>query len=244
MTFERVPVPNLRKSKSADHIMVDRSQEEQSHEEEEEKGGAGPMQLSKLDSTDPSVIHHIFKDNDAYSPTHAFSDSNLTVIPIKLASSDSRDMGTFSFICVPKQDRGKFLPTKAKELGCQQEHFKILVEGKPVTLANGDMVYPQQVMEKQHPSQCTIMMFIPNENYLDCLLSEEKMAEFESYFSTNIDSEMQEVSIVYHVIPLKVLINERYREFMMRFGANVRHIIDCKETNEEVIAKFKSQQLT
>ena len=31
---------------------------------------------------------------------------------------------------------------------------------------------------------------------------------------------------------------------MYSFGPNVRHIIDCHETNEEVIAKYKSQQLT
>lgn len=36
----------------------------------------------------------------------------------------------------------------------------------------------------------------------------------------------------------------RYKDFMMRFGANVRHVIDSHETNEEVIARFKSQQLS
>lgn len=50
--------------------------------------------------------------------------------------------------------------------------------------------------------------------------------------------------LVYHSIPLKVLMDERYREFMRNFGANVKHIIDCHETNEEVVARFKSQLLS
>lgn len=50
--------------------------------------------------------------------------------------------------------------------------------------------------------------------------------------------------LIYHSIPLKVLLNDKYRDFMMKFGPNVRHIIDCHETNEEVIARFKSQQLS
>lgn len=50
--------------------------------------------------------------------------------------------------------------------------------------------------------------------------------------------------LIYHSVPLKVLLDPRYKDFMMRFGANVRHVIDCHETNEEVIARFKSQQLS
>jgi hypothetical protein len=53
-----------------------------------------------------------------------------------------------------------------------------------------------------------------------------------------------EVNLIYHSVPLKVLLNQQYKDFMFKFGPNVRHIIDCHETNEEVIAKFKSTQLT
>jgi hypothetical protein len=41
-----------------------------------------------------------------------------------------------------------------------------------------------------------------------------------------------------------VILNPKYRDFMYRFGPNTKHIIDCHEANEEVIARFKSQQLS
>ena len=49
-----------------------------------------------------------------------------------------------------------------------------------------------------------------------------------------------QMHLIYHSIPLPVLLDPRYKEFMLRFGPNVQHVIDCHETNEEVIARFKS----
>lgn len=111
-----------------------------------------------------------------------------------------------------------------------------------MTLEDGSIVHPFQVMENPLPSQAMIFMFMPTDQYLDGLL--EKMEEFEAYYPANLDNQKTEMHLIYHSIPLKVLLNERYKEFMLRFGGNVRHIIDCHETNEEVIARFKSQQLT
>jgi ribonuclease Z len=79
---------------------------------------------TKSDRSDSSV------KEDAISPTHAFNDNFLTIIPVKIGSSDERDQSAFSFICIPKQDRGKFLPKKAVELGCNPKvHFRLLAEG-------------------------------------------------------------------------------------------------------------------
>ena len=72
----------------------------------------------------------------------------------------------------------------------------------------------------------------------------QKMEEFSHYYNGNMDNTKTEMHLIYHSIPLKVLMDERYREFMRNFGANVKHIIDCHETNEEVIARFKSQLLS
>lgn len=49
---------------------------------------------------------------------------------------------------------------------------------------------------------------------------------------------------MYHSVPLKVVLDPRYREFMRSFGPASQHILDCHEANDEVIARFKSQQLT
>jgi hypothetical protein len=53
-----------------------------------------------------------------------------------------------------------------------------------------------------------------------------------------------QMALIYHSVPLAVILNPKYRDFMYRFGKNTKHIIDCHEANEEVIARFKSQQLS
>ena len=53
-----------------------------------------------------------------------------------------------------------------------------------------------------------------------------------------------QMALIYHSVPLSVILNPKYRDFMYRFGSNTKHIIDSHEANEEVIARFKSQQLS
>ena len=75
------------------------------------------------------------------------------------------------------------------ELGCvaKLNHFKTLTEGQPVTLENGNIVHPFQVMEAPEPSQAMIFVFLPNEKYLDSFLSEDKVREFEAFSDANTD---------------------------------------------------------
>ena len=117
---------------------------------------------------------------------YGFSDNLLSVVPVKVKSSHPREHPCYSFVCVPKQDRGKFLPKIATELGCNPKaHFRILTEGNPVTLENGNIVHPFQVMEDAQPSQAMIFVFLPNENYLESLL--DRAGEFEAYSVSNLD---------------------------------------------------------
>lgn len=52
------------------------------------------------------------------------------------------------------------------------------------------------------------------------------------------------MALVYHSVPLAAILDVRYKEFMMRLGPNVKHVIDCHECNEEVISRVKSHALT
>lgn len=45
------------------------------------------------------------------------------------------------------------MPQAATKLGCKpKEHFKLLVAGESVTLADGTVVQPEQVSEKPLPA--------------------------------------------------------------------------------------------
>lgn len=98
-------------------------------------------------------------------------------------------------------------------------------------------------MEKPLPSQCVIFVFIPNANYLESFLSEENKNLFSSFYFQNIGSN-KAMKIVYHSISFDVLMNEQYRDFMKNFGENVQHVIDCDQTNDEIISRTKGYILS
>ena len=99
-------------------------------------------------------------------------------------SNVKRDQPCYSFVLLPKQDRGKFQPSVAIKLGCVPNlHFKPLTDGKPVTLANGTVVDPSQVLDQPPPSQAMIFVFLPSHHYLEGFL--QKGGEFEQYSSAN-----------------------------------------------------------
>ena len=164
----------------------------------------------------------------------------MRIMPLESRSSSPRSLETYSFICIPKQSNGKFQPKIAQDLGCMPKlHFKLLTAGESVTLANGDIVHPFQVLEQAPPSQGFIFVFLPEESYLDSFLSEQNISNYQPFFSANIDSTKQVIHLIYHSVPLAVILNENYKRFMYQFGLNVKHVIDCYESNDEVLGKVK-----
>lgn len=65
-----------------------------------------------------------------YTDGHlCFKEEELTIFPLVALNSQGQKP-CYSFIGVPAQARGTFLPKKAKELGCNpKEHFRPLSEG-------------------------------------------------------------------------------------------------------------------
>lgn len=51
------------------------------------------------------------------------------------------------------------------------------------------------------------------------------------------------MSVIYHSVPLQSLLDPNYKKFMLKFSASTKHIIDCKESNDEVMARNKSFDL-
>ena len=137
----------------------------------------------------------------------------------------------------------KFLPKKAIELGCKPGlHFKILAAGSDVTLDNGTIVSHNDVMEQALPSESFIVNIIPDESYIESVINNEK---YDAYFSENITDLNHRMAFVYHSVQSKkVLENEDYLSFMNRFGPDTKHIIDCRDINEEVITRINAYKLT
>ena len=83
---------------------------------------------------------------DTLTLGNEFGDENLEVKSMLNISNDPTNSykECLSYVCVPRQQRGKFMPKKAIDLGCKPGvHFKILSEGEEVKLDDGTIVKPE-----------------------------------------------------------------------------------------------------
>lgn len=175
----------------------------------------------------------------------AFKDENVTIFPVRARSSADPNDQVFSFVCIPEQVRGKFLPQEASKLGCKpKEHFKILTQGQAVTLEDGSVVTSAMVSEKPAPSCACELIFLPHERYLESFIAENQ--RFHQILQDKIPERWFNTALVYHSVSIDVLRCSAYREhFMYKFHAEgVKHILDNSDVNLEDYPRPKSHQHT
>ena len=166
----------------------------------------------------------------------------MQVWPIEVRNAEGRVC--YSYVCQPNQSRGAFNPKKAKDIKglVPKLHFKALTDGQSVTLEDGTVVDPGQVCEPPAPAQCFAFIFMEDESYLDGFFEafiNSMMAQF-----TKMTDERQLVAI-YHSVPFGVMLNETYTQFFVdHYGNNIRHILDCPESNLPCLAKSKAAHFT
>jgi len=102
-----------------------------------------------------------------------------------------------SFICHPKQGRGKFLPKKAIALGCKPGvHFKTLTSGVEVILEDGTSVKPEDVLEDTPASESFILNFIPDSSFIESVINNK---DYEPFYEANISSN-NHLALIYHSV--------------------------------------------
>jgi len=53
-------------------------------------------------------------------------------------------------------------------------HFKVLVDGKSVTLDDGTVVTPEQVTEKPEPAVAFFSIFLPDASFIESFLEDNQ----------------------------------------------------------------------
>lgn len=108
--------------------------------------------------------------------------------------------------------RGKFNPQRAKELGIPKGPiFAKLTNGQSVTLEDGTVIQPDQVVSEQRVFERVLLVDVPNTHYLDSLKSSE-------WGST--------VGLIYHFLGEDVEpFTGDYLEFINSFGPECTHYI-------------------
>ena len=74
-------------------------------------------------------------------------------------------------------------------------NFRLLTEGTSVTLDNGTIITPDQVLDLPSPSESFIINFIPDESFVESVVSNK---DYEPYFESNIDQKINNLSVVFH----------------------------------------------
>lgn len=127
-----------------------------------------------------------------------------------------------NWIITPNSVRGKFLVNEAKRLGCEVQHYKKLCNFKPVTLSNGVIINPEQVLEPTRHFNPLLVLDIPSEEYLQNTIDYD--------WNQSSPNNLPYAS-VFHFIDDSVvapLSNEHYINFIKSFGPSTIHFISHK----------------
>ncbi|XP_048248471.1 zinc phosphodiesterase ELAC protein 2-like [Haliotis rufescens] len=99
-----------------------------------------------------------------------------------------------------------------------------LVEGHSVTLDDGRVVHPDQVLNPEEKKQQILVVECPHTGFLAPLTSCSRLQELQSSDS---------VEVIVHMSPADIIQTEHYQQWMHRFGSTTQHII-INSTNSDV----------
>ena len=95
----------------------------------------------------PSKVFYLDDQNHL-----VFKDKNMSIYPVE--NKNVKGWKCYSYICDPMQFRGQFQQKKAKLIKglIPKLHYKLLTDGHSVTLEDGTVVTPDQVVDPPMPS--------------------------------------------------------------------------------------------
>ena len=143
-------------------------------------------------------------------------DDHLIVHAVRVLSSEKSKKECVSYVCMTPSSRGKFLPKRAIELGVKPgSNFGKLTRGLEVTLENGNVVKPEDVMEPSNPGVAFAIVRVPGLDWIDSLVSDEDPSW----------RQCKDMSCIVHIVPTCVLRDKRYSEWVSSFGDKTQHIV-------------------
>lgn len=132
-----------------------------------------------------------------------------------------------SYIIKGHQQRGKFLPHVAKKLGVKPGPlFTQLTLGKSVTLHDGTVVTPEQVMEKSKEGGGFAIIDLPDRTYVEALINRKEWSSTET---------MNGVGAVIWLLGPGVVEDPKIQKFM-EDHKQYNHIVSSTDTSANYLA--------
>ncbi|KAJ3220632.1 Zinc phosphodiesterase ELAC protein 2 [Clydaea vesicula] len=147
------------------------------------------------------------------------------------------NLPVFSYIFTGPEVRVSDIDIKKKKKVLNNSPVGDLSEGKSVTLEDGSVVHPHQVLEKAKPILKTIIIECPKVDYIESLISNQK---FDILYGKN-DIE-NPIGFIIHIVGDGVLNDKRYIDWMNKF-CPISHIILNHEFNPHEVIFVGSSKL-
>lgn len=184
-----------------------------------------PMMSSLLKSKLNLLVKQIF-------PTQINPNvSNKTITNVSLPKTVPNAKICTSWVMNGIPKRGKFQVKKARELGCDVKHFRPLCNFQSVTLDDGTVVTPDQVLEPTRSFEPILFLEVPSEEYLANTLHHDWSQVLKSVNADHFGA-------VYHFIGGSIkepLGRSDYRDFISSFGDKTLHFISHKQYVPDLI---------
>jgi hypothetical protein len=128
---------------------------------------------------------------------------------------------------------GKFDSARAKALGVKPgPDFGILQKGGTVTLANGTVVHPEDVMASRPAGPVFAVIDCPSAEYLTSLTESESLPQL-------LHAEGRVPNLMVHMTPASVFESEVYQQWMKAVAPNASHVVVNAEYSRS-LASFTS----
>ncbi|NWX84985.1 RNZ2 protein, partial [Nothoprocta pentlandii] len=129
-----------------------------------------------------------------------------------------------AFLCKIHPKKGKFLVTKAQELGLPVGTPAILPiitalkNGESITFEGRELL-PEELCTPTDPGPVFIVLECPHEGFVDAVCENETFQRYQEGLPEN------QVALVIHMTPESVLRNSRYQQWLERFGHGTQHLV-------------------
>ena len=162
-----------------------------------------------------SIVSNMFPK---LTPTHKYEPSSDPHLNVNLPSIDNVEHESTCYEICFNPIRGKFRVDEAIKLGVPKGPlFAKLSRGEDVTLDDGTIIKPEQVLEKERTFGKVLIVDIPNDSYLDSMI-----LYFDKY-DTN------DLRCIYYFLGNDVTINDKLITFMELFnkdqGNKIKHVV-------------------
>lgn len=155
------------------------------------------------------------------TPDYVYEDECMTVRAVISRPNNSRSGNSeaVSWICQTAPIKGQFNPDAADALGVPPAKRGCLANGESVTLANGRIVRPEEVVAPAEPGPYFLVLECPSPDYIASLIAHPTI---EPLLSSARDADLL---AVVHFGPAAVIRDARYRDWIARFPASTIHLL-------------------